>query len=134
MLLYGARSPETMLFRREFARWRRQGVEVELTVDHALAAWRGHVGVVPDLIAGAALDPARTLALVCGPEVMMRFAIAALLDRGVAETAIHLSLERNMKCGVGHCGRCQLGRHILCRDGPVLRYDSVRAELAHREL
>lgn len=134
ILLYGARSPETLLFRRDIERWRRRGVEVELTVDHAERDWSGHVGVVPDLIAAAKLDPARTLSFVCGPEVMMRFSVAALLAQGMAETSIYLSLERNMNCGVGHCGHCQLGRHILCRDGPVLRYDAVRAELNHREL
>ncbi len=134
MLLYGARSPKTLLFAREFTRWRRRGVEIELTVDRAGRKWGGHVGVVPDLIAAATLDPRRTLAFVCGPEVMMRYAVAALLERNVPDTSIYLSLERNMICGIGHCGHCQLGRYLLCRDGPVLRYDRVRLELAHREL
>ena len=81
------------------------------------------MGVVTRLIARAALDPERTVAMMCGPEVMMRFAAAALLKRGLAPDAIWVSLERSMKCGVGHCGHCQLGPLLICRDGPVFRYD-----------
>jgi len=134
-LLYGTRSPDDILFRRELERWRaRLDIDIEVTVDHALADWHGHVGVVTTLIPRATFDPERTIALVCGPEVMMRFGIGALCDAGVAENAIYLSMERNMKCAVGLCGHCQFGPAFVCRDGPVFRYDRVRHLLALKEI
>lgn len=134
IVLCGARSPQEILFRREMDAWRRHGVDVQLTVDHAPDAWDGHVGVVTALIPRASFDPARAIALVCGPEVMMRFAIAALRQANVAQDAIYLSMERNMKCAVGFCGRCQFGPVFVCRDGPVFRYDRVASLLARKEL
>ena len=98
------------------------------------AAGSGKVGVVPKLIAGARFDPASTVALVCGPEIMMRFAARALLERGVPPERIYLSMERNMQCGLGHCGHCQLGPTLICRDGPVYRYDELEPLMAVREL
>ena len=134
-LLYGTRSPDDILFRHEIESWRRRlDVDIEVTVDHALADWHGHVGVVPWLIPHASFDPEESVALVCGPEVMMRFTIAALRDAGLGEDAIYLSMERNMKCAVGLCGHCQFGPVFVCRDGPVFRYDRVRDLLALKEL
>jgi NAD(P)H-flavin reductase len=92
------------------------------------------VGLVTTLLAAAAFDPARTTALVCGPEIMMKFVARALLDGGVAKRHIWVSAERNMQCGVGHCGHCQLGPLLLCRDGPVVRYDVIEPLLRVREL
>ena len=135
VLLYGARCPTEILFRRELESWRRRlDIDIEVTVDHATGDWHGHVGVVTTLIRRAAFDPQHAIALVCGPEVMMRFAIAALRDAGLADEAIHLSLERNMKCAVGFCGHCQFGTALVCRDGPVFRYDRVRSLLAVKEI
>jgi NAD(P)H-flavin reductase len=134
-LLYGTRSPEDILFRREIEFWRRRlDIGIEVTVDHAGSDWYGHVGVVTTLIARADFDPRHAIALVCGPEVMMRFAIAALGDAGFADEAIYLSMERNMKCAVGFCGHCQFGTVFICRDGPVFRYDRVRSLLALKEI
>lgn len=134
-LLYGTRSPDEILFRRELEAWRRRlDIEIEVTVDHAIGDWRGHVGVVTTLIPHAAFDPPQTIALVCGPEVMMRFAIAALRDAGLADESIHLSMERNMKCALGFCGHCQFGPVFVCRDGPVFRYDRVRRLLGVKEI
>ncbi len=134
-LLYGTRSPADILYPRELERWRtRLDVQLEVTVDHAGTDWHGHIGVVTRLIPRAAFDPAQTVALVCGPEVMMRFAALALHDAGVPDGAIHLSLERNMKCALGHCGRCQFGPLLVCRDGPVVSYDRIAALLAVKEL
>jgi NAD(P)H-flavin reductase len=96
--------------------------------------WHGRVGVVTSLLPRAAFDPSYAIAFVCGPEVMMRFAIAALACAGLADEAIHLSMERNMKCAVGLCGHCQLGPVLVCRDGPVFRYDRVRDILGLKEL
>jgi len=134
-LLFGARSPADILFREEIESWRRHlDVGIEVTVDHADSHWRGNVGVVTTLIRRAAFDPARTIAMVCGPEVMMRFAIAALQEAGVPDGAIWLSMERNMKCAIAFCGHCQFGTVFVCRDGPVFRYDRVRDLLMVKEI
>jgi len=135
VLLYGTRSPDEIMFRRELESWRRRlDIDIEVTVDHAVGDWRGHVGVVTTLIPRSAFDPSSAVALVCGPEIMMRFAIASLQDSGVADDAIYLSMERNMKCAVGLCGHCQMGPVLVCRDGPVFRYDRIRSILAAREI
>jgi NAD(P)H-flavin reductase len=134
-LLYGGRTPDDLLFRRELEALRRRGdLGLGVTVDGAGQAWEGSVGVVPKLIATANFDPGSTVALVCGPEIMMRFSAAALLERGIAPERIHLSMERNMQCAVGHCGHCQLGPTLVCRDGPIYRYDELAALLEVREL
>ena len=108
------------MFGEDFARWRHAGAEVEVTVDAAESGWEGHVGVVTTLLPGAGFEPERSIALVCGPEIMMRFAIRALHERGLTQQQIRVSLERNMQCGIGLCGHCQLGPLLLCRDGPVV--------------
>ena len=134
-LLYGARTPDDLVFRRELVRWRARGdLQVEVTVDAAVEPWRGQVGVVPKLIEGARFDPAATTAFIVGPEIMMRFSAQALLDRGVPPSRIFVSMERNMQCGVGHCGHCQLGPTLICRDGPVYRWDMLAPLLTAREL
>lgn len=134
-LLYGTRSPDDILYRREIESWRRRlDIEVMVTVDHAAPGWGGHVGVVTTLIPRAMFDASRGTAFVCGPEVMMRFAIAALRDAGMKDDAIHLSMERNMKCAAGLCGHCQFGPVFVCRDGPVFRYDRVARLLALKEI
>ena len=135
VLLYGTRSSDDILFRREIESWRRRlDIDIEVTVDHAVSGWHGHVGVVTTLISRAAFDPLHGIAFVCGPEMMMRFAIAALRDAGLGNELIYLSMERNMKCAIGFCGHCQLGPVFVCRDGPVFRYDRVRDLLALREI
>lgn len=135
VLLYGARTPADLLFRAELERWRaRFDLEVYATVDRAMAGWRGNVGVVTTLIGRAPFDPLNTVGLVCGPEVMMRFTVQELLRRGVSPQSIYLSLERNMKCALGLCGRCQLGPVFVCKDGPVFRYDRIAAWLGKWEV
>jgi NAD(P)H-flavin reductase len=134
-LLYGTRQVEDLLFRVELERWQRRGsLRVEVTLDHADAGWPGNVGVVTALIRRVGFDPANTRALLCGPEAMMRFAAASLLGAGLAPDRLHVSLERNMHCALGLCGRCQLGPAFVCRDGAVFAYDRVAALLAVPEL
>lgn len=134
-LLYGTRSPEEILYRRQLEGWRqRLDLQLEVTVDHAGTDWRGQVGVVTRLIPRLSIDIQHATALVCGPEIMMRFAAAALSDLGLAATDIWLSLERNMKCAVGLCGHCQMGGLFACKDGPVLRYDRVRRLMGLKEI
>jgi NAD(P)H-flavin reductase len=135
ILLYGTRSPGDILFRRELESWRRRrDIDIKVTVDHADSDWHGHVGIVTTLITRAVFDPLHAIALVCGPEVMMRFAIAALCDAGIGDDSIYLSMERNMKCAIGFCGHCQLGTVFVCRDGPVFRYDRVQTLLGLKEI
>lgn len=134
-VLYGARTPDDLLFARELDRWRsRSDIRVAVTVDAAPSGWRGNVGVVTNLVRQLSCDPGRTVAMVCGPEVMMRFCIKALRELGLAPDAIWLSLERNMQCGAGICGHCQLGPFLICRDGPVFRLSEVEPLLGVREL
>jgi len=133
--LFGARRPEDILFRREFEGWRaRFDIDVDVTVDHATSDWRGHVGVVTTLISRLDIDAAKSLAMICGPEVMMRFVALALADKGLAEDSVYLSMERNMKCAIGHCGHCQLGPTFICRDGPVFTWRRLKPLLAVKEL
>ena len=126
VLLYGARSPEEILYKRELERWRGKfDLEVQVTVDRGSSAWRGNVGVVTPLVARAPFTPSNTIALLCGPEIMMRFAVNELQKRGVPPERTYVSLERNMKCAVGFCGHCQYGSMFVCKDGPVFRLDEI---------
>lgn len=134
-VLHGARTPADILFRREIARWRgRFDCDVEVTVDRAGTDFRGHVGVVPALLDHVEVDPGRVVAMVCGPEVMMRFTARALEAKGLPREAIWLSLERSMKCGIGLCGHCQFGPAFVCKDGPVMRFDRIARLLGLREI
>jgi len=134
-LLFGARSPRDILFAREIETWRgRFDVDVEVTVDRGDESWRGLVGVVTTLIPRAHFDPAHTVAFICGPEVMMHFSVRDLERRGVPHARCWVSMERNMKCGVGFCGHCQFGPTFVCKDGPVFRYDRVATLLGIREV
>ncbi|HEX2358498.1 MAG TPA: FAD/NAD(P)-binding protein [Solirubrobacterales bacterium] len=133
-LLYGARSPDEMLFTEELDSWRSAGIAVETIVDSAPAGWSGRVGLVTKLIDEAELSGGHTTALICGPEVMMRFVGAELVQRGVERSRIHISMERNMKCAIGHCGHCQLGPAFICKDGPVFTLAAIEPLMAVREL
>jgi NAD(P)H-flavin reductase len=127
VLLYGARTPDEILYAREVQQWRAQfDLDVYVTVDRAMDGWRGNVGVVTTLIPKAPFDPSNTLAFVCGPEIMMRFTVLELKRRGVPTQNLFISMERNMKCGIGFCGHCQFGSAFVCRDGPVFRFNQVQ--------
>lgn len=135
VLLYGTRTPSDILFRNEVEEWRsRFDLQVLVTVDRGEPDWMGEVGVVTRLLHQAQFDPGSAVAMVCGPEIMMRFTITGLRDRGMPPEAIYVSLERSMKCGIGLCGHCQLGPTFICKDGPVFRYDVAKPLLAIREL
>lgn len=134
-VLYGARTPADVLYADELREWAAEGaIDVAVTVDRAPTSWGGQVGLVTELIPRAGFDPARSLALVCGPEVMIRFVAAALIAQGLSPGQIRLSLERNMRCGVGLCGHCQLREYLICVDGPVFGFDLVEPLIAVREL
>ncbi|MGA2924525.1 MAG: FAD/NAD(P)-binding protein [Solirubrobacteraceae bacterium] len=134
VLLYGGRNPEELLFSDELDAWSARGVEVMVTVDSAASGWTGHVGVVTRLVRRAKLEPRTLVAMTCGPEVMMRFLAAALADQGVGSERMYASMERNMQCGIGHCGHCQLGPTLVCRDGPVYQWSQLEHWVTVREL
>jgi NAD(P)H-flavin reductase len=135
VLLYGARTPEDLVYRKELDRWRaRFKLDVHVTVDRATGSWNGNVGVVTTLIHKAPFDPFHTVALICGPEVMMHFTTMELEKRGLPDNNIVLSMERNMKCGIGLCGHCQFGPLFVCKDGPVFRLGQIKDLLAKWEI
>jgi len=135
VLLYGTRSPEDILYRNELEHWRGKfDLEIQVTVDRAASSWRGNVGVVTNMIPRAPFDPGNTAAFICGPEVMMRFTAMELQKRGVAMQRTYLSMERNMKCGIGLCGHCQYGPVFTCKDGPVFTYDRIDVLLGKAEV
>jgi NAD(P)H-flavin reductase len=122
-----------MLYARELECWGEK-CEVHVTVDRATGAWSGNIGVVTTLIPRMPFDPETAIAMVCGPEIMMRFTVRELQKRGVSANRIFLSLERNMKCATGVCGHCQFGPEFVCKDGPVFPYDRVKPWLEINEL
>jgi NAD(P)H-flavin reductase len=135
VLHYGARTPDDILFRKEVEGWRaRFDFDVEVSVDRGSPEWRGHVGVVTNLLPKARFDPLNAYALVCGPEIMIRFGVQELQRLGVSDDRIFVSMERNMKCGIGLCGHCQYGPKFVCKDGPVFSFEEVRELFARREL
>lgn len=125
-LLYGSRTPDTILFEHELPEWSQRGLSVQLTVDRADATWSRSVGVVTLLLDRLPLNaPQQTSVFMCGPEVMMRFVGKSALARGIPESQLWLSMERNMQCAIGLCGHCQLGPTFICKDGPVYRHDRL---------
>jgi len=129
-LIYGSRTPLDLLYLEELHTWRsRFDVEIEVTVDRADAGWLGDVGVVTSLLPRIAFDPKNTVAVVCGPEIMMKVVAAEMASRGVGGGSIYVSMERNMKCAIGFCGHCQFGPEFICRDGPVFPYERVADRL-----
>jgi NAD(P)H-flavin reductase len=125
VLMYGGRTPADLLYTEEFDHWREQGLEIHVTVDVADADWQGQVGVVPALFYRLRLDYKRAMVMTCGPEIMMRFVIYEALARRTPKEAVYISMERNMKCGVGFCGHCQFGPIFVCRQGPVLNFAAI---------
>ena len=124
-ILYGSRTPADLLYTDEYAKWEEQGIHVVTTVDRADDSWKGSVGVVPMLFYRYRMDAPNSVVLTCGPEIMIRFVIFEALARRVPADHLYVSLERNMKCGQGSCGHCQLGPHFICKDGPVFRFDQL---------
>ena len=135
VLLYGARTQEDLLFTREFEKWRgKYGVQVRVTIDSAGRDWKGNVGVVTTLFPSIRFDAEHTVAMVCGPEVMMRFAVIELKNSGIEDENIYITMERNMKCAIGFCGHCQYGPAFICKDGPVFSFDRISPFFGIREI
>jgi|WetSurMetagenome_2_1015567.scaffolds.fasta_scaffold117068_3 NAD(P)H-flavin reductase len=135
IVLYGARTPRDMLYRKQLAAWAYlPDTQMLTTVDYGGLSWRGNVGVVTTLFRHVRLQPNKTVALICGPEIMMRYVVRELESRGVGPADTYLSMERNMKCAVGFCGHCQLGPYFACKDGPVFPLSRMRDWIGKYEL
>jgi NAD(P)H-flavin reductase len=134
-VFYGARTPRERLFVAELEQWQHSpNIDLSVTVDFGDANWSGRVGFVTALLGQAEFDPANTVVMTCGPEVMMRAVANQMLARGVIPGDMYVSLERNMKCAAGLCGHCQFGPLFICKDGPVFTYDKVEHLLRVREI
>lgn len=124
---YGARTPADRIFKKEIDEWaEKERVDVDCTVDVGDETWRGKVGLVTTLLEGLEIDLKNSVAVVCGPPIMMKFVTLKLLDVGYQPKDIYLSMEKNMSCGLGKCGHCALGRFYVCKDGPVFSYDVIK--------
>ena len=130
-ILQGVKHSDDMIYRQQYTAWQQAlNTQIFIAADHAGPHWPWRVGFVTDSIQSLALDPANTVAMMCGPEGMMKTAAHALIGRGLDESNIYLSMERNMACGIGHCGHCQFGGLFICKDGPVLAYSRIKALLS----
>ena len=124
---YGARSMEELLFRTEWDTWQQHaGVDFTCTIDHPQEGWTGQTGMVTTLLKDVDIDKSNAHAFVCGPSIMLKFATLALLDEGLAPEQITLSMNRRMSCGMGLCGRCNIGPHYLCKDGPDMNFALIK--------
>jgi NAD(P)H-flavin reductase len=133
VIVQGVKHAEDLIWREQYDRWAKLAdTQVLVAASEGAAFWPWHVGRVTELFGLARFNPERAVAMMCGPEGMMRAAAASLLGRGLPETHLYLSMERNMQCGVGRCGHCQLGGAFVCRHGPVFNWGEVEALLAHR--
>jgi NAD(P)H-flavin reductase len=126
-IMQGVKHADDLIWRERYAEWAQvPNTQVFIAADVGAPLWPWHVGRVTELFDQVAIDPHRTVAMLCGPEVMMGVAARQLLARGVPEAAVWLSMERSMHCGVGLCGHCQVGGRFLCKDGPIFHYGAVK--------
>jgi len=125
---FGARTPDDLIYKKRlFGAWQKiAGVEMKLTVDEAKDGWKGNVGVVTTICDKKDVDIKNAVAVVCGPPIMMRFAVLKMLEFGFEPKDIYLSMEKNMSCGIGKCGHCMLGKYYVCKDGPVFTYEQIK--------
>ena len=129
-ILYGARTPNDMIFTDQFPEWHQiEKSHLDLTVDGISPGtrWDGKIGLVTNCFPTMKTRPHNSVALVCGPEIMMRFVATCLETIGFKDNQIFLSLERRMKCGIGKCGHCQIGPKYVCKDGPVFSYQNIKS-------
>ena len=123
---YGSRSPADIVYKRLIPQWQEKDkVDMELTVDKGDDDWTGNVGVVTTIVKDLPIDMDNAVCVVCGPPIMMKFALLQVMELGFEHRDIYLSMEKNMSCGLGKCGHCRLGPYYVCKDGPVFTYDQI---------
>ena len=126
-ILYGARSPGELIYKSELKQWEeRDDINVHLTVDGGDGNWKGRVGLVPNVLKEVAPSSKNSVALICGPLIMVKFTMLPIMDLGFEPDKIFFSLEMRMKCGIGKCGRCNIGPKYVCKDGPVFTYKELQ--------
>lgn len=125
-LIYGARSPGDLCYRYEFEDWKSRGTELVLTVDQEFPGWTERVGFVPTVLSEESPSPHNRIAVVCGPPIMIKFVLFGLKELEFEDQQIFTTLEKRMKCGIGICGRCNIGSKYVCVDGPVFNFDQLR--------
>lgn len=127
-ILQGVKHSDDFIFRKRYALWQKSPhTEVHIAADQAGPKWPWSIGYVTDMINKIKMDPDHTIAMMCGPEMMMSTAIHVLSKKGIPEHHIYLSMERNMECGIGQCGHCQFGGLFICKDGPIFAYSDIKA-------
>ena len=127
VLCYGARTPDDMIYKDTIPEWsKRKKVNVVTTVDVGDSCWKGNVGLVTTILKDLPVDLKKTVSVVCGPPIMMKFVTLKLLDLGFKPQDIYLSMEKNMSCGLGECGHCRIGKFYACKDGPVFTYEQLK--------
>lgn len=126
-VIYGARDPGELIYKHDLDEWRkRKDVNLNVTIDKAVPGWTGLVGFVPAVVKEVAPNSKNAVAIVCGPPVMIKFTMPVLEGLGFTPEDILLSLEMRMKCGIGKCGRCNIGSKFVCRDGPIFTYKELQ--------
>ena len=126
-LVYGARSPEDLVFKWEYDRWRQaKDIDIHITVDCGNDDWTGKVGFVPTVLKEVAPSPINAIALTCGPPIMIKFTLQNLKQLNFTDEQIYTTLEMKMKCGIGKCGRCNIGTKFVCTDGPVFSFAEIK--------
>ncbi|WP_036234201.1 FAD/NAD(P)-binding protein [Marinobacterium litorale] len=132
-VVQGVKHADDLIWREQYEHWAKQpDTQVLLAADQPDATWRWHQGMVTGLLDQLTLNPDRSIAMLCGPEPMMRASAERLIELGLEPEQIWLSMERNMQCAIGHCGHCQFGGAFVCKDGPVFNYPQVRELLGVR--
>ena len=127
IVLYGARSPGELIYKSELKQWEeRDDITMYITVDKRDENWKGRVGLVPNVLKEVAPSSENCVVLVCGPPIMLKYTMLPLLDLGFNPERIVTSLERRMSCGIGKCGRCNIGSKYVCKDGPVFTYAEIQ--------
>lgn len=127
LIRYGSRTPQDIIYKGLVREWGlNKKLDLAITVDRGDDTWKGRVGLVTTLLDDVKVNLKNSIAVVCGPPIMMKFTTYKLLDIGYRPEDLYLSLEKNMSCGIGKCGHCRVGQFYICKDGPVFRYDKVK--------
>ena len=127
VLRYGARTPSDIVYKELIPQWaKRKKADVMTTVDVGDTGWKGNVGLVTTILKDLPVDMKKTVSIVCGPPIMMKFVTLKLFDLGFKPPDIYLSMEKNMSCGLGKCGHCRIGKYYACKDGPVFTYEQLK--------
>lgn len=128
-LLSGYRTPDFVTFKNDYTKWQKEFYYSKLAVEKSCSGWNGEVGMPTDLINSMKYPHKDTIVLICGPEIMFKFCTDVLCKKQIPDDQIYISFERRMECGIGFCQHCNIGKYLVCKDGPVFRWDIIKPEL-----